>query len=810
MEVVSFEDIKDEIKKVMKSKKLIPIIGAGFTFGEKAYNGIVPNGDTMKQYMKNELIKEKPHLEEKLQEKSFQEIGKYYVKFVDKYKRDEYLRNNFTNVVLEKYKELFIRIDWPCIYTLNFDDAIEKCNNYEVIYPYKEYKENIREKFKCTFKLHGDAKYEIKYNDKNLIFSREEYIKSLTDNANIRRFFEMDYIGNNIMYIGCSLKDELDLLFSVYRTTQISEFKVNRYYITNKEFDELELADLEDYNITKVVLIEDYNEFYSEMDKINKSIGEIEIDELEMFKNIELEKGDMDAEENLKRLLFSINESDKNEKLIYKLPSFYIYRTIADKIIKQLEVKRVHLIIGHRISGKTYLAFNLIDKIKDRDTYFIPSKYNINFNSLEKLINKKRVVIFFDSNTLGSNELDYIIKNKYKLDDNDIYIFILLNTSDKLLLSSFREDDYIDLDFELFNQLKGREVNEINKKLSLKTLPKFGYDVSILDNLYGYQDFCKDNYPQIFAKSELKSTNIPLNEAELITFIMLATNDKLLLSEIKVLGLEIEISDIINEYNTIIQVDYTLGIEKGYSLGYKIVPNAKYWILTVLGKFAKVKANRTVIAKAVRKIVNALRKEKEHFETSIQVMLFDTLNDIFPSEEGGAVGLIHEIYEELGEILHEDNHYLIQRAKSILYLNSTEMKELRKGALFADTSHRNLINEKRSCYNKEKIRKIENVIEHAVFTKAMLYGRIININNYLNIDDIKKAIENYYEAFSSNDNQIYVKGLIKRTLKNKHSTKSDLYRLITNHKNAGELDRNYKNKINFIVNTLTKYDFNGD
>ncbi|URZ15468.1 SIR2 family protein [Clostridium felsineum] len=808
METVKFENVKEEIKSLIKNRKLIPIIGAGFTFGEKAFNGVVPNGNMMEQHMRDELIKEKPNLKNKLIEKGFQDIGKYYIRYINKNKRDNFLKDNFTNVVLNSYKQLFVKINWPCIYTLNFDDALERYNNYEVIYPYKNYKENIREEFKCIFKLHGDAKYEIKYKDSNLIFSRNDYIKSLTDNSEIRRFFEMDYIGNNIMYVGCSLKNELDLLFSVYKTTQISKFKVNRYYITDQKLDELELADLEDYNITKVVLIDNYNDFYNEMNKINNSTNEIEIDELEMFRNIQLEKINMSTEENLKNLLFSISGINENEKFKYRLPNFYMYRTVSDKIIENLETKRVHLIVGHRMSGKTYLVFNLIDKIKDRDTYFIPSKYNVNFINLDKLINKKRIVIFFDSSTLGIDELDYIITNKHRINENDIYIFILLNTSDKLLLSSFRDDDYIDLDIELYNQLKGNEVNKINEKLSLKTLPKFGYKLSILDNLYSYQDFCKNNYPEIFAKCDLKSVDIPLNESELITFIMLATNDKLLLSEIKILGLEVEISKIIDNYNTIIQVDYTLRIEKGYSVGYKIVPNAKYWILTALGNFAKIKTNRVDIAKAICKIVKLLRKEQEHFETSIQIMLFDTLNDIFPSEKGGAVGLIHKIYEELGEILHGDNHYLIQRAKSILYLDSDRIKELRKGVLFADTSHRNLIKEKESCNIEKKTRKIENVIQHAVLTKAMLYGRIININKYSNIDDIKRTIENYYEAFNANDNQAYVRGLMKKTLKNKHSTKSDLYMLITNYKNAGELGKEYRRKISFIANTLKSYEKN--
>lgn len=39
-------------------------------------------------------------------------------------KQQSYLLNKFTNVKLENVKRIF-KIDWPYIYTLNIDDAIE-------------------------------------------------------------------------------------------------------------------------------------------------------------------------------------------------------------------------------------------------------------------------------------------------------------------------------------------------------------------------------------------------------------------------------------------------------------------------------------------------------------------------------------------------------------------------------------------------------------------------------------------------------------------------------------------------------------
>ena len=47
-------------------------------------------------------------------------------KVISKEEQRKYLRNNFTKVKLNGEKKKFLEIDWPYIYTLNADDAIER------------------------------------------------------------------------------------------------------------------------------------------------------------------------------------------------------------------------------------------------------------------------------------------------------------------------------------------------------------------------------------------------------------------------------------------------------------------------------------------------------------------------------------------------------------------------------------------------------------------------------------------------------------------------------------------------------------
>ena len=64
------------------------------------------------------------------------------------------------------------------------------------------------------FKLHGDATEQRKYGE-SLIFNKQEYIASLSKNKALLNYLSTDLTSNCPIYIGCSLADEIDLLYSV-------------------------------------------------------------------------------------------------------------------------------------------------------------------------------------------------------------------------------------------------------------------------------------------------------------------------------------------------------------------------------------------------------------------------------------------------------------------------------------------------------------------------------------------------------------------------------------------------------------------
>ena len=118
------------------------------------------------------------------EKKQFSDIATIYHAIIPKEEQRNYLRNNFTNVELSSDKRKFLDINWPYIYTLNTDDAIEKNSRYTtVVYSNRNLWDEIFANEKCTIKLHGHIDDILTYEDSNceiLIFP--QYVHEFDDN----------------------------------------------------------------------------------------------------------------------------------------------------------------------------------------------------------------------------------------------------------------------------------------------------------------------------------------------------------------------------------------------------------------------------------------------------------------------------------------------------------------------------------------------------------------------------------------------------------------------------------------------------
>ena len=91
----------------------------------------------------------------------------------------------------------------------------------------------------------------------------------------------------------------------------------------------------------------------------------------------------------------------------------------------------------------------------------------------------------------------------------------------------------------------------------------------------------------------------------------------------------------------------------------KMVHNSKLALMEIFKRF-----NTNDISDAIYEIVKKYKRDHIRRRLYIEVILFDTINQLF-SERENQVELINKIYSSLQPLLENDLHYWLQRAKSI-------------------------------------------------------------------------------------------------------------------------------------------------
>lgn len=328
IQCVSYDEVSNEIIQMMRRKTIIPVIGSGFTRDCIARSGKVPSGEDYYNYMIAQIVDQNPD-EMKVKElnnESFSSISSIYHKMVQAEKQQSYLLNKFTNVKLENVKKNFLKIDWPYIYTLNIDDAIENNSEFKtVLYANRDIRNSIFEQEKCVIKLHGDIKDILKYEDSNCeIFDQKQYVVSIKKNVSLLKKLTHDYEYLNLLYIGCSLSDEIDLLFS---TSMANDNNNNRYYCSTQIPTLLQKTKLEAFGITHCIVFESYDDIYEKMtDAFHQSLC-ITPDELEQFSTYEFKTLGTGFELNCPYLFQGKSILNNSKIAIY--PSFFVSRTLG-------------------------------------------------------------------------------------------------------------------------------------------------------------------------------------------------------------------------------------------------------------------------------------------------------------------------------------------------------------------------------------------------------------------------------------------------------------------------------------------------
>lgn len=763
IQCVSYDEVSNEIIQMMRRKTIIPVIWSGFTRDCIARSGKVPSGEDYYNYMIAQIVDQNPD-EMKVKElnnESFSSISSIYHKMVQAEKQQSYLLNKFTNVKLENVKKNFLKIDWPYIYTLNIDDAIENNSEFKtVLYANRDIRNSIFEQEKCVIKLHGDIKDILKYEDSNCeIFDQKQYVVSIKKNVSLLKKLTHDYEYLNLLYIGCSLSDEIDLLFS---TSMANDNNNNRYYCSTQIPTLLQKTKLEAFGITHCIVFESYDDIYEKMtDAFHQSLC-ITPDELEQFSTYEFKTLGTGFELNCPYLFQGKSILNNSKIAIY--PSFFVSRSVTDKIVENINSKGTQIVVGRGCSGKTYVSYDIIRRVRDREVYAFRSKDRINNETLTLLLNKENCLTIFDSKVLSIKQIEEIILTTSERVVKSNSIIIIENKSNRDLsgllvlmkMNEHLEDDEIP-QLEISNRFSKPKTDEINNYLVTSSLGVFSENKSIADNIINASNLLiqKNKFSQISPLTD--------NVRQVSSLIVLATLGKVYASDAINLDLVEEFEMQCKKAMPLIEKESTWVFEMSAANNspLKYVVNAEYWLFNQLDILAKSRKGREKIIEAYRYIIGKLIEingkpdlmKGEKYAPYKDYILFDNIFQIFRSQ---GTKIIRDIYQSLNDILATDPNYLHQRAKCYIRsaYKSTEEKDKEKWLEMAyrDASISNSSFEKR--YESHENEKIMISAAHSLYTAALALCHIAKLRNYRDISINANAVKCLYKAISSPFNSI--------------------------------------------------------
>lgn len=757
-------ELEDELKGHLKRQDLFPIIGSGFTRGCKAgpkRDGCVPSGEDMKHYMREYL---EVHGHPLSSDIPFAKVARYYDKFAEPADFWSYFKQNFIEVRLPEDRQQFLEVNWRFVYTLNLDDAIEKNSRYQSkVLPRRELQEDALKDDKCVFKLHGDADELIKYRrpqadgpNPNATLTLPDYVASLKTNEALLEKLSEDLSYSNALFIGCSLSDELDLLSVAQQLQDVPpRIQLNRYFVMKGEPDEFLEVDLADYGIDTVIVVDDWGTFYRDFSAMAATCGYVEEEELHGFQNLLC--ADAREEDSIDYLLHGKPLLDK-EKRVVCYPYFFIHRDIEDRVLREMRTRRVQIIHGTRVSGKTYFLAGLLRQIRNRDTYYFDSRNQVDAPLLTRLLNLRRSVLFFDTNVLTLDAVKALLRADYdQLNVQELNVVLCINNSDREVLElvayerKYRpEFDRKAQTYELsnsFSKTQGKkknaqlgEVDALNQKLREEWKIPFDKNRTLLDNLLDLQkELCSTGETIFDHPLEMRS----INTDRLCLLILLAQNEKITARELVQCRLTRESGKLQDDLRMTVEEDHRslLSVNSIDSARYQIVCNAKVWLLGQLREIVKYSKFKSMVIDAFKRMAGAFLGNTRQFKRVEKLVKFDKLNEIFPNNKK----MIVDIYQGLMPVLNESYQYYHQNAKCHLWGMSKDgykEEELQKARTAALTALRMVEDE----LDVTPFLPREVAYAHVLNTLTIIYTKLCIMEKFENADIVDQTVDYFYRA----------------------------------------------------------------
>ena len=698
---------------------------------------------------------------------------------------DTYIQRNFLNLSFRKgFQEAFLDVHWPQIFSLNYDTLIEDyCRNYYPIIPYDRINRRFYEKKLRLYKLHGDAKKYLSTGDKRyLILSKDQYIESMMNPENEDMLNELltAFSSKSILFFGCGLSEELDLLYTSQLTVKDRAHSIDPVhqaiiYISFENEDSIGSSFstrkndlLSQFGVTHVFRLSSEEQsaaFFRELADFSSHISEPRVnDYLEKYSSIRYEQlrpNDVNGRDYLFQENLIWSHIDDH---LVTLPGFQINRTKTKEIVDCIiSGEPLCFISGNFFSGKTFVLLEIARHFATRKEYIFPSGTSVTQEQLEALLEKKDTLFFFDARSLTTAQIKFL-SNESALNlvsENGSCFIIVIEATDAPMykyIFEARNTVRIYKQFRVSGCLDSFEEPAFNRAIGAISLPPYLKSDTILDYIVrNEKELITDAKKDILfldPQKELLSKN---QRQRIKALIMLATEIRIPAKRAIQFGIDGPINEIIrccrqSESSSVIEKDYFL--YSGDSSGYEFVCNSKYWIIRALSAYASSQANSIdTISDAYLSILKDNRRlysddDVKFYQISEPYYFFDHIQVLFNHRWfPNSSKLMNSIYDKLLPVLSNSFQFLHQKAKGKLVIAQVQVRNKRTEEAKKSLSEA-LINIIRAIDLAKQYPEAKNIAEtllHMIYTK----GRILIEYSCVSPRRVPQAVETCYDLYDA-------------------------------------------------------------
>lgn len=718
----TFDDLQENsplfshLVRLIESNQLVPIIGAGFSAEGKTESGTVPSAERLCEVLVDIIIKhdsfisdtQRNQLRKAAENRELSSIAAHALRIVedsDAASQDlrEFVQENFLGVHdLEEQKRLFINCGWKYLYTLNYDDAIENLlrqnshRDFATHLPYRKIDRRWSERrgMTCLIKLHGDAgEYARTGDTRYLVLTKKQYASLIQDsnNATIRAGLQEDLSSKALLFVGCSLTDEFDILFEneKYLDGLQSNARENSYYIhydTNpgEELSWELTSRLQEYGIDNIIRItpDRILSFYSQIALASSHARKIKNDDaFNQYADFDFMYLDASSRNNIDYLYSNKDLLDiENQRVTF--PQFVFTRDVESRIISDFSKDTaLAIVLGDRFTGKTYVLLNLGKALKPmyQKIYYF-SKVQIDEFYFPKLREMKNCVLIFDCESLSSHQLSIFIEDELDiLVKNHVKIISAVNTSDSDMMKGLakrinkgsRNQQRVKT-YTVGKRLSDKELSAFNGLIGRQKLTGRLKNESFVDYLIKIDEAdLRVSKPSVFTSYNL----LGKDRLEFLKCQIVLAHNSIFDTKLAVVyDILSPLEKLCISSEGIVQKDYLPLLQQNPQShsGMQYAINSTYWIRRCLMRFASDKDNYTYIANAYESIVDSLNSHKyvipNYHDLLYSYINLDIIQETFFSGSafGGSLELPKLIFDRLYDTLRDDYQFLHQYAKCIL------------------------------------------------------------------------------------------------------------------------------------------------